>query len=404
MVSFVLGIFSSNIIAFFLGTTGMTLLGSFRNFTTMSKSIATLGVSNSLVKLVVENKEDEKELSLIYSTFFWLFLVISVVVGIVILIFSSSISELLFFSTDYKIPIQFFSLTLPFIVINTFWISIYNAFERFKTIILIQVISNVLVFIVTALLIWKQNIVGGLLAIAISEIIMVLVTFIFIKREKGFFNFEVKRVLNNKHLKEIRKFSSMALLSAIIIPITLISIRNLLIQSYTFQEAGIWDAVIRLSGFYMLLLSSGLTLYYMPKLASLSTDEEFKSELKEYFKTLVPIFILMIVLIYLFKNLIINIAFTPEFNKVSEILIWQLLGDFFRIMSLAFGYQILVKTMMFKFFFIEIVYNLSYFILSYYLMQNFASEGVVMAYFFANVLMFFVFLIMFRKVLFKQKV
>lgn len=404
MVSFALGIFSSKIIAFFLGTTGMTFLGSFRNFTTMSKSIATLGVSNSLVKLVVENKEDEKELSLIYSTFFWLFLMISVVVSSVILIFSSSISELLFFSTDYKAPIQFFSLTLPFIVINTFWISIYNAFERFKTIIVIQVVSNVLVFIISALLIWKQNIVGGLLAIAISEIIMVLVTFIFIKKEKGFFNFEVKRVLNNKHLKEIRKFSSMALLSAIIIPLTLISIRNLLIQNYSFEEAGIWDAVIRLSGFYMILFSSGLTLYYLPKLASLSTDEEFKNELKDYFKTLVPLFILMIILIFIFKDLIIKIAFTQEFNKVSEILIWQLLGDFFRIMSLAFGYQILVKTMMFKFFLIEIVYNLSYFILSYYLMKTFSSEGVVMAYFYSNLLMFFILLFMFRKIFYKNHV
>jgi PST family polysaccharide transporter len=72
-VSFVLGIFSSKIISVFLGTSGMALTGSFRNFALMIKSVATLGINNSIVKLFVENKEDKKELSVIYSTFFGFF-------------------------------------------------------------------------------------------------------------------------------------------------------------------------------------------------------------------------------------------------------------------------------------------------------------------------------------------
>jgi PST family polysaccharide transporter len=57
-VSFVLGVFSSKIISVFLGTSGMALMGSFRNFALMIKSLATLGASNSIVKLFVENKQD----------------------------------------------------------------------------------------------------------------------------------------------------------------------------------------------------------------------------------------------------------------------------------------------------------------------------------------------------------
>jgi PST family polysaccharide transporter len=72
-VSFVLGVFSSKIIAVFLGTSGMALMGSFRNFALLVKSIATLGISNSIVKLFVENKDDKQEISVIYSTFFWIF-------------------------------------------------------------------------------------------------------------------------------------------------------------------------------------------------------------------------------------------------------------------------------------------------------------------------------------------
>jgi PST family polysaccharide transporter len=36
----------------------------------MIKSVATLGINNSFIKLFVENKEDKNELGIIYSTFF----------------------------------------------------------------------------------------------------------------------------------------------------------------------------------------------------------------------------------------------------------------------------------------------------------------------------------------------
>ena len=81
-VSFVLGLLSSKIISVFLGPSGMALMGSFRNFTAMIKSIATLGMNTSVVKLIVENKEDKEEVSIIYSTFFGVFLGLAIVLGV----------------------------------------------------------------------------------------------------------------------------------------------------------------------------------------------------------------------------------------------------------------------------------------------------------------------------------
>jgi len=403
-VSFVLGIISTKIISYFLGTSGMALMGSFRNFSTMLKSIATLGISNSVVKLVVENKEDKRELSVIYSTFFWLFLIVSVVFGSATLLFAKPISQLLFFAEDYAVPIQFFGLLLPLMVINTFWLAIYNGLEQFKRIVYIQIISNVLVFGLTALLIWKENILGGLLSVAIGEFLMVLVTFFYVRKDSSFFQFDLQKIISKKYITIIKNFSLMALLSAVIAPLTLILIRNFIVKTHSIEEAGIWDAINRLSGFYMLFFSSGLSMYYMPKLASLQSDSEFKSELKTYFKTLVPLFLVMLIVIFIAKGIIIQLAFTPEFLPIKELIIWQLLGDFLRIMSLAFGFQILVKTMMKRYFFIEIVFNLSYLLLSYYLMKEQATAGVLQAYFYANAICLLFVVLMFRKLFFKKTV
>lgn len=400
-ISFLLGILSTKMVSVFLGTQGMALLGSFRNFSTMIKNLSTLGINNSIVKLLVENKNDKKELSVIYSTFFWLFITIALFLCLIILLFSNTISVFIFYTDIYSLPIVFFGLLLPLIVINTFWIAIYNGLEMFKKIVFIQILSNILVFTTTTLLIYYKNIKGGLFAVTVGELLMVFVTFIYIRRDKDYFKFELQKVISKKYFETIKRFSAMALLSAVVGPLTLMFIRNLIVNTYSIEQAGIWDAINRLSGFYMLFLSTGLSMYYLPRLASLSTDGEFKNELKYYFKTFVPMFLLMISIVFIFKNLILKIAFTTDFSEVNTILIWQLLGDFFKIMTLAFGYQILIKTMMKRYFFVEIIFNSIYLIMSYFLIHQFALAGVVQAYFFANVITFIVVLWMFRKLLLK---
>lgn len=402
-VSFLLGIISTKIVSVFLGSSGMALLGSFRNFSSMIKSVATLGINNSLVKLFVENQNDKKELSVIYATFFWFFLFVSTFLGITVLIFANFISEFLFFTNSFTNPIRFFGLLLPLMVINSFWLAIYNGLEKFKRIVVIQIISNVLIFSCTAYLIWKDAIAGGLLAVALSELLMVWVTFLFVLKDKRYFQFDLQKVIDKKYLGVIKKFSVMAFLSAVIVPLTLMLIRNFIVDIHSIQDAGIWDATNKLSGFYMMIFSSGLSLYYVPKLASLKTDEEFKVELKFFFKIFVPLFAIVLVVVFLFKGIILNIAFTKEFLKIQEVLIWQLLGDLLKIMTLAFGYQILVKARIKEYIILEIVFNLSYLFLSYYLVKFLSFEGALKAYFYASLILFVLILFMFRKLFLNSK-
>lgn len=402
MVSFVLGIFSTKIVSLFLGTPGMALIGSFRNFSSMLKSTTTLGINNSLIKLFIENKDDKAALSSIYSTFFWFFLIVSSLLGLLVLFFAGPISSFLFFTNSYTIPIQFFGLLLPLMVINTFWIAIYNGLEQFKKMIAIQIIANVLIFGSTAFLIWKQHIFGGLLSVAIGEFLMVVVTFLYVLKDKHHFQFELKNNINKEYLKVIKQFSAMALLSAVIAPLTLMLIRNIIVKDHSIQEAGLWDGVSKLSSFYMMIFSSGLSLYYMPKLASLQTDAEFKTELRMYFKLFVPLFLLMLLAVFVCKGLILDIAFTPEFAKIKEVLIWQLSGDFIKIMTLAFGYQIVVKTRIKDYIILETGFNFSYLVMAFYFIKGHSFEGALQAYFYANLLLFIIILWMFRGVLLKK--
>ena len=396
-VTFVLGFISNKVVAVFLGPSGMALLGNFRNLGAMLKSVATLGISTSLVKLVAENKENKTALSELYATFLSVFIIISSFLAIGVFFFAEAIGQLLFHSNQWTIPIRIVGLSLPLVLLTTFWLAIYNGLEQFKTIVLVQLVSSVLVFIVTISLIYFEAIDGAIWAIALSELLMVLVTFVFVVKDKRFFQFKLRFLIKKDYLIAIQKFSAMALLTAIIAPLTLLLIRNAITTNYSLVEAGYWEATTKLSSFYMLFFTSGLSLYYMPKLASLSTDEAFKQEVKVYFSSFVPLFLVMLLVLFFAKEWILKWVFTHEFLKLQSVLIWQFLGDFFKILTLAFGYQILVKARLKVYFFLEITFNLSYLLLSLYLIKTRGYEGAIQAYCCASALGFILVLIVFRK-------
>jgi PST family polysaccharide transporter len=287
---------------------------------------------------------------------------------------------------------MYFAALLPFFVLQTVLVSLLNAQQQFKKIIAIQIVTNFVLFLSSFYLIYNQLLTGAFLSIAITDLIGGIVALFFANKY-----FKFKLHFQSSAIKTISKFIIMALVSAVVIPLTAILLRNHIIEGANLASAGIWEATSRISGFYMLFFSTGLSLYYLPKLAMLQTATEFKSELAYYFKTIVPLFVGVGILVYLFKDLIISIALTSEFTAVRELLIWQLVGDLIRIMTLAFGFQILAKTMVYKYIFVELLFNGLYLLFGFMLFESQKVEGIVQAYTIANGITLFVVLFLFRK-------
>jgi PST family polysaccharide transporter len=67
-------------------------------------------------------------------------------------------------------------------------------------------------------------------------------------------------------------------------------------------------------------------------------------------------------------------------------------------MALAFGYQIVVKTMIKAYFVGEMLFNIAYLLLSFYFISA-GAEGVLKAYCLSSVLSFLFVVFIFRKLL-----
>jgi PST family polysaccharide transporter len=147
-------------------------------------------------------------------------------------------------------------------------------------------------------------------------------------------------------------------------------------------------------------LTTILAVYFLPKLAKTENNQETKSIFWSYFKHILPLFTLGLIVLFFIKDNLISILFTKEFLPVSTLFFWQLLGDFFKAISLILGYQFFAKKLTNAFIATELFSLSILYFSSVYLISIYDIQGIVMA----HALTYFVYVLIlclyFRKSLF----
>jgi len=85
---------------------------------------------------------------------------------------------------------------------------------------------------------------------------------------------------------------------------------------------------------------------------------------------------------------------------MQSLFLWQLLGDFFKVMALVLGYQLLAKKMLWHYLVIEMLSIAFLYFSSLFLIEEYGYMGASIAHFFNCILLFCVLLLVFKKALF----
>ena len=83
---------------------------------------------------------------------------------------------------------------------------------------------------------------------------------------------------------------------------------------------------------------------------------------------------------YLLRDLIIRTLFTADFYPMRELFAWQLMGDVIKIGSWVLAYIMIGRAMVRVFVITEITFSLSFFLISWWLVDVFGLKGVAMSY------------------------
>lgn len=373
----------------YVGPVGQYKIGQLRSLSQLLMSIASLGTYNGVIKYIAEYKKDQEQLQKLFSTVFVFSLIGVLTSGIFLLIFSENVSEYLFATTDFSYLIKLTALVIPFVALQRTFNGIISGLSEYKQYAKIDLISYLVSILLTVIFLFQYNLDGVLVAIAITPIVQVLVIlFFYYKVLREYIQFK-KLQFRVPLAKGLMAFTIMSFVASILVPIVDIDIRSMLDERLSGREAGIWTNLSFISQNYMVFSSSIFTLYVIPKFAGIYDSKSFKSEVFTIYKTLLPLFAVGMVLVYIFRNLIIDIIY-PGQIEMAPLFKWQLMGDFIRLTSLVLAHQFLAKKLVLNFIFSEILSLTLFFGFSYYLVDIYGVEGVVMAHFLRHVIYFLV--------------
>ncbi len=401
LVKIVAGFLTTKFIAIFIGVEGMALIGNLRSFFTAIQTFATVGFYNGIVKYIGKYKNDTLKLSKTISIAYYFGFMATILISIICYYNAEAINRLLF-SEEYNFAyvIQIMALAIPFYALNMFCFSIMNGFSKYRILLIINIIGQIMGLSVTLLLIWQNNIDGALISVVISPSLIFLITLIGILNRRNLMDQIKVSNIDFEWIKKLGPFTLMAVVSGISLPLVTIAIRNYIIGSEGMKDAGYWEAMNRISTYYLMFVNSIMVLYFLPRFAEIDNKKEFRSEVFNFYKTVAPFFGLGLLIIYFLKPFIVAIFLTDDFQPVQNLFGWQLLGDFIKILSVVIAYQFIAKRMFWHFIITELFLVIITYFTSVYLVDIYGVLGANMAHFASYIMYFIIILLIFGRSLF----
>lgn len=370
----------NKILAMYVGPSGYAALGQLQNALTMITTLSSGAVNTGVTKYTAEYIEEPSRQHAVWKTSTTLATVGSLAVGVVVALFSENLSLYFFKREDYGSVFLWVALSLIFFTFNALLLAIINGKKDVKTLVIANIAGSLLSLIVTGLLSWFFGLYGALVSLGIYQA-LAFVTTIFLCRQADWFRVDYffGRIDRGIAL-DLSKYAAMALTTAACLPVAQILIRNHLISEYGIEYAGYWEAMWRLSSAYLLLVTTTLGVYYLPRLSELVGFGAVREEVIQGYKFILPAAVICCLVVYFMRDFVIQVLFSNEFLPMRDLFAFQLIGDVLKIGSWILAYVMLGKAMYKLYIVTEILFAISLYILVLAFTRWHGFEGVVEGY------------------------
>lgn len=396
LLKLIFGFITSKALALFVGANGMAYVGNFRAFLNIVENFSLLGIQNAIIKYVSEYQNDKTKLKSVLATFGLLLLVSSMSISFILIFGANYLSKQLFNHSEmYGFLFYVLAILFPLYVFSTYCISVVNGFQKYKNVIYIQIISSGIALLFSLFLIYYYATFGALVSLVLAPVFVFFVCLFFLKNIISISDVFSFQNFNFSVVKNVSEYVLMALVSGVIGSFVLLEIRTDIISITGLQNAGIYEGLQRISSYYLLFVSSIMTIYFYPKLAE--TNSNNKDIVLYYLKTIIPLFTIGLVIIYFLRKLIIQVLFSSEFETMESLFLWQLLGDLLKAISLIFGTILIAKKQTKVFIITEITSLFILYFSSNWMLHTVGINGIVLAHTFTYFMYLLVLVIYFRK-------
>lgn len=379
----------NKLLAVYVGPVGYAAVGQFQNAVQMITTFAGGSITTGVTKYTAEYHADAESQRRVWRTAGSIALIGSTATALLIALFNRQLAAWFLKDPAYGGVFLWFAATLGLFVFNALLLAILNGKKEVGRYVIANISGSVFAFLITGWLVSVWGLYGALVGLAVFQSAAFLVTAALCLRSPWFRMRDLIGPIDQVAAKNLAKFTLMALTTAVCMPLSHILVRNHLGTNFGWAAAGYWEAMWRLSSAYLMLVTTTLSIYYLPRLSELIDPVEIRRELLHGYRIILPLAVLGGTTIFVLREWLIGVLFTESFLPMRELFRWQLTGDALKIASWVLAYLMLSKAMFVPFIGLEIGFSAGFVALVFLLTPLFGLSGAVMAYAF-NYLLYWV--------------
>lgn len=381
------------------GLEGLGQAANFMTLITVLGAFAGGGIFHGVTKYVAEFEHEPQKLHRLFVTASRIVLSFSAVLAVVFIFFSAKISEWIFYSVDYQTVIIATGIIQFGIASSNYLLAILRGYRQAKANAISQSIGIFLAVSVFIIGLYVCDYSGALIGLAAISALAWLPAGYFLKPKGSVFRFREKGEFDWQYARNLFKFSGMVFATAITLPLAYILLRDLLMESHSLEQVGLWQGVSKISDAYLQLITAVFSVYLLPTFAKLTQKSETKRELIKAVKFVGILAIATGLSVFVLKREIILTLYSEQFLPMESLFIWQLIGDVFKVVAYVFGYLVVAKASLKLYVLAEVCQLTLLITIGHWLIPLNGAEGAVQTYLLTYFCYFFICLFAFRRYL-----
>ncbi len=392
---------SIKVTAVYLGPAGLALVGQLGNFMSLIQGVISNAIQTGVVKITAQSSGDRERLLALWGTAMKMTVGLGLAAALPIACLAWPIAGWLFKDVHYWPIVVLAALALPLVAAGTIVIGVVNGIQRVGMLGAIGIAAAVSGAVMVIPLSYFFGIGGGLVGTALAYCASLFFGLLVIYRRRGKADMPVKigdfwGRWDRPLARSLIAFYPMLLVHVIAEPLAPLLMRGALTAGAGLAAAGFWQATVRLSDTYTLLLTAALSMYLMPRLSRIGDESGFGRELSNTVLTVAALTALAGLLLWLLRDVVIAIIFTPQFHPVRDLLPFQIVGDVCKLACWPLQMALVVKLRSYAYMAIDIVLTCLQVSLTYLCLPAMGVQAAPIAYASAYMLALLALIYLFR--------
>ena len=368
IITVLVGIFRTKILAILLGPIGVGISGLYQSVLDLFKTASGLGLGYSGVRDIAEASatKNNSRISIVILTLRRWLLFTGLAGALVAIIFSNQISQATFGDTTHAGSFALLSITLLLSAFTTSQSAILQGFRRITDMAKSIIVAAITGLVTSAFIFYFLGTRGIVLAIITTTVIELIITWFYsakIKIDKVTLSI-TRTFAEGKAMVKLGFFMTVSLLAS---TASMYFVRSFIVHQAGLDTVGYFIAAWTISSIYISAIFNAMAADYFPRLCAVQKDAiAIKKMVNDQTDIALLLTVPLIIAMICFIDWLVPLFYSRAFNKTATILTWQLAGDFLKVLSWPLGFILLAKGKGTIFLFTEITWNILFCSLCYF--------------------------------------